>query len=154
MHDGAAVLEQLLLAGVDVLVGCTSLVDRCLAVFQPVSHRACLDNHDRVKLFRDMYIYVYSNTVLVIPHLDTLTGIVRALTKRAVTLVRRRFSKSFLKELSRAHVLVTAVLLVLHQGQLAVRPLLLRQEVPHRVLLELQHGHERRETSQVGTCCR
>jgi len=127
VHDGAAVLEQLLLAGVDVLVGRTSLVDRRLAVLQPVSHRACL---------------------------DTLTGIVGALTKRAVTLVRRRFSKSFLKELSRAHILVTAVLLVLHQGQLAVRPLLLRQEVPHRVLLELQHGHKRRETRQVGTCCR
>lgn len=127
MHDGAAVLEQLLLAGVDVLVGRTRFVDRRLAVLQPVSHRA---------------------------RLDTLTGIVRALTKRAVTLVRRCFSKSFLKELSRAHVLVTAVLLVLHQGQLAVRPLLLRQEVPHRVLLELQHGHKRRETRQVGTCCR
>ena len=96
----------------------------------------------------------YSNPGLVIHHLDTLTGIVRALTKRAVTLVRRCFSKSFLKELSRAHVLVTAVLLVLHQGQLAVRPLLLRQEVPHRVLLELQHGHKRSETRQVGTCCR
>lgn len=54
MHDGAAVLEQLLLAGVDVLVGRTRLVDRRLAVLQPVSHRACLDNHDRVKLFSDI----------------------------------------------------------------------------------------------------
>ena len=51
MHDGAAVLEQLLLAGVDVLVGRTRFVDRRLAVLQPVSHRARLDNHDVVKLF-------------------------------------------------------------------------------------------------------
>jgi len=55
--------------------------------------------------------------------------------------VGRRFSESFLKELGGALVLVTPVLLVLHQHQLAVRPLLLCQEVPHCVFLKLKHGH-------------
>jgi len=84
--------------------------------------------------------------------LDAFAGIVGALTERTITLVRRCLSESLLKELGRAHVLVTSVLLVLHQRQLAVRPLLLREEVPHRVLLKLQHGHKSCQTGQVRAC--
>jgi len=123
VHHVAAVFQQFLLAGVDVLVGGTRRVDRRLAIFQPVSNFACL---------------------------DAFAGIVGALTERTVTLVGRCLSESLLEELGSAHVLVASVLLVLHQHQLAVRPLLLGQEVPHCVLLKLEDGHQCGETGEVG----
>ena len=42
VHHVAAVFQQFLLAGVDVLVGGTCRVDRRLAIFQPVSNFASL----------------------------------------------------------------------------------------------------------------
>jgi len=83
--------------------------------------------------------------------LDAFAGVVGALTERTITLVGRCLSESLLQELGSAHVLVTSVLLVLHQHQLAVRPLLLGEEVPHGVLLKLQHGHQSSQAGQVGT---
>ena len=62
----------------------------------------------------------------------------------------RCLSEPLLEELGSAHVLVASVLLVLHQGQLVVRPLLLGEEVPHCVLLKLEDGHKRVQAGQVG----
>ena len=46
VHHVAAVFQQFLLAGVDVLVGGTCRVDRRLAIFQPVSNFTCLKLSD------------------------------------------------------------------------------------------------------------
>ena len=62
----------------------------------------------------------------------------------------RCISEPLLKEHSSVLVLVASVLLVLHQGQLAVCPLLLGEEVPHCVLLKLEDGHKRVQAGQVG----
>lgn len=97
------------------MVGARS-VNRCLAILQPVSHCASL---------------------------DAFAGIIRSLAERAVTLVGRCISEPLLKEDSSVVVLVAPVLLVLHQHQLAVCPLLLGEEVPHCVLLKLEDRHKR-----------
>ena len=146
VHHVAAVFQQFLLAGVDVLVGGTCRVDRRLAIFQPVSNFTCLKLSDVGQLL----LQKNETTTNLSSYLDTFAGIVGALTERTVTLVGRCFSESLLQELGGAHVLVTSVLLVLHQHQLAVRPLLLGQEVPHGVLLKLEDGHKRVQAGQVG----
>ena len=67
----------------------------------------------------------------------------------------RCISEPLLKEDSSVVVLVAPVLLVLHQHQLAVGPLLLGEEVPHCVLLKLEDRHECSQTGQVGaSSCR